>query len=334
MSQLLIDWQKLGNEALNILKTVGINLLKALGIFILGFLAIKIVMKILNKIFSKTKAPKVTVKFLLSVIKFSLYMLLLIAICQVIGIPITGFVAVISAAGLALSLAMQGSLSNFANGVVIISTRPFKEGDYIAIGSVEGTVSEIKLLHTIINTVDNKTVSIPNSKVVENELINYSANPTRKVIFNFDVDYATDVEKAKQIVLDVMTNCNLVIVDPAPFCALKTLDSSSIRLTANCWCYGNDYWTVYYEIMDKVFNEFKRNDISIPFNQMEVRLRSDKVVMPYKVEPIAKRDEEIAVKPYVQEEGDALDKMFNKLKKRDKHKEKKEKKEKKKKNKQ
>ena len=313
MSHLLIDWQAIGNEAIQITKTVGIKLLEVLGIFILGYIAIKLVIGVLKKIFEKSKMPRVTYKFLLNVLKFSLYMLLLIAICQVIGIPITGFVAVISAAGLALSLAMQGSLSNLANGVVIISTRPFKEGDYIAIDSVEGTVVEIKMLHTIISTTDNKVISIPNSIVVESELINYSANPTRKVIFTFSVDYACDVEQVKNIILDVMTNCNKVILEPAPFCALKTLNSSSLDFTANCWCNSEDYWDVYYEIMDKVFNEFKRNNISVPYNQMEVRLRNDTVVMPFNKKPLEKRDEKKAVQPVKVVEGDVLDKMFHSL---------------------
>ena len=211
MSLLLIDWNALKDEVVNIIKTVGLNILQCLGVFILGFIVIKLFIKLLRKIFSKTKMPSVTAKFLLTVIKFSLYMLLLIAICQIIGIPITGFIAVISAAGLALSLAMQDSLSNLANGVVIITTRPFNEGDYIKIDDVEGTVKEINMLHTIITTTDNKTISIPNSTVVGSELINYSHNKTRKVVFSFSIDYASDVEKAKQVILSVMTSCNKVL---------------------------------------------------------------------------------------------------------------------------
>lgn len=314
MSNLLIDWQNIWNQIVNFCSTMGLKILEAIGIFILGVILIRIVVKVLRKIFQKTKMPKVTYVFLLSVIRVALYMLLLIVICQVVGIPITGFIAVISAAGLALSLAMESSLSNLANGVVIISTRPFNEGDYIAIDSVEGTVAEIKMMHTIINTIDNKRISIPNSTVINSELINYSANPSRKVIFSFDIDYASDVEKAKQIVLDVIKNCNNVILEPAPFCALKTLNSSAITLTANCWCNNKDYWTVYYFVMENVFNEFKRNNINIPYNQMEVRLRTDEVIMPYKKEKLQQRDETIAAKPIEDNKQDAIDKVLNTLK--------------------
>ena len=326
MSNLLVDWQALGQQALDVAKIVGIKLLEIIGIFIAGYIVIKIIMGLLKKIFAKSKMSKVTYKFLLSVLKFCLYMLLLLGICQFVGIPITGFIAILSAAGLAISLAMQGSLSNLANGVVIISTHPFKEGDYIAIDNIEGTVTEIKMLHTIIATTDNKVISIPNSKVVESSLINYNANLTRKVYFNFGVDYASDVEKVKKIILDVMTNCNKVILDPAPFCALKNLDSSTISFTANCCCLSADYWDVYYFVMENVFNEFKRNNINIPYEQMEVRLRNDNVVMPYISKELQKRDESMAVKLVKTESGDTLDKMFHKLadktkQKRMKHKE-------------
>ncbi len=320
MNKLLVDWQALGQQALNFIETIGLKLLEIIGIFIAGYIVIKIVIGLLKKIFTKSKMSRVTYKFLLSVLKFCLYMLLLLVICQFVGIPITGFIAVLSAAGLAISLAMQGSLSNLANGVVIISTHPFKEGDYIAIDSIEGTVTEIKMLHTIIATTDNKVISIPNSKVVESSLINYSANATRKVVFSFGVDYASDVEQVKKIVLDVMVNCNKVLLDPAPFCALKTLDSSSITFTANCWCLSNDYWDVYYFVMENVFNEFKRNNISIPYDQMEVRLRNDIVEMPYNKKAMEKRNEELAVKPVENVSGDAIDKMLYKLSKKTKEK--------------
>lgn len=305
-------WEQIKEAVVNFFSTTGLHILEAIGVLILGIIVIKIIIRILNKIFAKTKMPKVTYKFLLNVLKFGLYMLLIIILCQIVGIPVTGFVAVVSAASLALSLAMQGSLSNLANGVVLISTRPFKEGDYIAIEGVEGTVKEIKLLHTIITTTDNKTISIPNSMVVENELINYSGQKTRKVVFSFSVDYATDIDKAKKIILDIITNCNKVLLDPAPFCALKTLDASSVTLTANCWCLSEHYWDVYYFVMDNVFNEFKREKINIPYNQLEVRLRDDVVAPVVRESTYEKRDEEKAVK-LEEDKGDIFDQMLDKV---------------------
>lgn len=311
-------WEQIKTAITTWLSTAGINLVIAIAVLIAGIVLIKITAKIMIKCLSKTKMPKASYKFIVRVIKFVLYLLLLLVVCQMIGIPTTAFVAISTAASLAISLSLQDSISNLANGVVIISTQPFKEGDFIAVNGVEGTVKEIRMLHTIITTVDNKQISIPNSIIVQNELIDYSANPTRKVIFNFSVDYATDIEKAKQIILNVIQNCDKALLEPEPFCALKTMDASSLGIVANCWCLTDDYWTVYYEITDKVFNEFKREGINIPFNQLEVRLRDDQVVMPYKENAVTPRDENAPTKyePPVQEKFiDVVGKLAHKRKK-------------------
>lgn len=317
LSQMLFDWNQAWNDFLAFAKTAGLKLLEVVALLVIGVIAIKIVAKLLNKILGKTKLNKVTIKFLISIVKFALYFILLIAIFQALGIEVTGLISVISAAGLALSLAIQGSLSNLANGVVIIGTQPFKEGDYVQIAGIEGTVVEIKMLHTILNTIDNKRISIPNTKVVENELINYSANPTRKVVFNFAVDYAADVDKAKEIILKVITSCDKALLEPAPFCALKTLDDSSIGITANCWCKNADYWDVYYYVMDNAFNELKRENINIPYNQMEVRVRTDEVTMPVREDALKQRDESAPTK-HVVEEKDLIAEIFSKAKKKSK----------------
>ena len=310
MSRILIDWQNIGDNIVNFAKTIGLKALEVIAVLILGIVCIRIIVKVLRKIFEKTKMPQVASSFLLNVIKVALYILLMIIICGIVNIPITGFIAVISAAGLALSLALEGSLSNLANGVVIIITRPFNVGDYIHVAGHEGSVVEIKMLHTIINTTDNKRISIPNSTIIGNELTNFSANPTRRVSFDFDIDYASDIEKAKQIILDVMSSCDKVILEPTPFCSLKTLKDSSISLFANCWCQNSDYWNVYYYVMDNVFNEFKRNNINIPFNQMEVRLRTDDVYMPYRQEPLNTRSETTPT-PAVEHKENLLEKMIS-----------------------
>ena len=305
-------WEQLKNTVWTWLTTAGIDLIIALAVLIIGVILIKIAAKIIIKLLSKTKMPKASYKFIVRVIKFVLYLLLLLVVCQMIGIPTTAFVAISTAASLAISLSLQDSISNLANGVVIISTQPFKEGDFISVNGLEGTVKEIRMLHTIITTVDNKQVSIPNSTIVQNELTDYSANPTRKVIFNFSVDYATDIEKAKQIILNVIKNCDKALLEPEPFCALKTMDSSSLGIVANCWCLTQDYWSVYYEVMDNVFNEFKREGINIPFNQLEVRLRDDTVVMPYKKDAITPRNPDAPVK-YVEPTQDTFIKVVGKL---------------------
>lgn len=305
-------WEQLKNTVWTWLTTAGIDIIIALAVLIIGIILIKIAAKIIIKLLAKTKMPKASYKFIVRVIKFVLYLLLLLVVCQMIGIPTTAFVAISTAASLAISLSLQDSISNLANGVVIISTQPFKEGDYISVNGIEGTVKEIRMLHTIVTTIDNKQVSIPNSIIVQNELTDYSTNPTRKVIFDFSVDYATDIEKAKQIILNVIKNCDKALLEPEPFCALKTMDSSSLGIVANCWCLTQDYWTVYYEIIDNVFNEFKREGINIPFNQLEVRLRDDNVVMPYKTDAITPRSADAPIK-YIEPPQESFIKVVEKL---------------------
>ncbi len=308
MNKGVIMWEKIKNALSSFLADGGVKILKAILVFIIGYILIKIIMKILKLVFGKTKMEKITQSFLLSILKFVLNLILLITVLQSLGIATTGLIALISAAGLAVSLALQNSLSNLANGVVIITTKPFKEGDYVNIAGVEGTVKNIKMLTTSIVTVDNKLVTIPNSTIVTNEVINYNSFKTRKLIFNFGVDYASDTEKVKEILLNVMNSNGKVRLEPAPFVSLKDLNDSSINFVANCWVDAEDYWDVYYYVMDNVFNEFKRNNINIPYNQIEVRLRNDDVKMPVNKEALPLRVEKERKE---NTEGDFVDNLFN-----------------------
>lgn len=303
-----MDWDKIKDAVSGFLADGGVKILKAVLVFVVGYLLIKIVMKICRTIFSKTKLEKITQSFLLSILKFALNMILIITILQSLGIATTGLIALISAAGLAISLSLQNSLSNLANGVVIITTKPFKEGDYVNINGVEGTVKNIKMLTTEIITTDNKLVVLPNSDIVTNSVINYNAYKTRRVGFEFDVDYASDPDKVKQIILSVINSNGKVRLEPAPFVSLKTLKESAISFTANCWVDAEDYWDVYYYVMDNVFNEFKRNNINIPYNQMEVRVRTDEVVMPYKTKELPLRVEKVREEKV---DGDVFDNFFH-----------------------
>lgn len=279
-------WDKIWNDVLNWLSTKGLQLLEAVIAFVLGIIVVKIFVKILKSIFKKTKLDKVVATFLTNVIKFVLYLLLAYIVASILGVPMTGFIAIISAAGLAVSLALEGSLSNLANGVVLIITKPFSENDFVEIDGQSGSVKEIKMLYTVITTSDNKDVIIPNKTVVGSNIVNYSVNETRKVVFSFDCAYNSDVEKVKAIINSVIINHELVLLEPTPFIALKSLGESNITFTASCWCKNSDYWTVYYDIMDAVFNEFKRENVNIAYNQLEVRIREDNEVLPFRTSEI------------------------------------------------
>jgi len=317
-------WEKIKNWCVDFALNGGATLLKGVLILVVGLIAIKIVLKIISNAFNKTKMEKITQSFLMSIIKFSLYIILILMVATSLGIPTTGIVALLTACTLAISLSLQDSISNLANGIVIITTKPFKEGDYVNIEGNEGKVRAIKMLTTTIVTNDNKVITIPNSNIVTNEIINYSTMPTRRVDFNFDVAYESDIKKVKEIIEKVIYSDGRVLLDPKPFVNLKSLDSSSIRFFANCWVDNTDYWDVYYYVINNVFNEFKKENISIPYNQLEVRMREDNVIMPIEKSPLQQRVEKERV---VEEKHD----LFEMLKLPTKHHaEKKEKKNKKK----
>ena len=190
-------------------------------------------------------------------------------------------------------MALESNMANLANGIVMVSNHMFKKGDYIIVDGVEGNITDINFLFTTLMTSDNKKVTIPNSTLVNSSVSNLGANPKRRVDFTFSVAYESDVELVKKIVIAVMKSDGRVYLDPEPFCRLKTMNASSLDFFANCWCDNEDYWDVYYYVMEWVYNEFKRNKISVPYNQLEVRERKDKVsnivigkALPKRVEKI------------------------------------------------
>lgn len=262
-------------------------------VLILGLIVVRLVVRIIRKILSKTKMEKIAQHFLVAIIKFLLYLVWILVLLSMIGINITGIITALSALLLAVGMALESNISNLANGIVMVSTHMFKKGDYIYVDGKEGSITEINFLFTTIITTDNKKVTIPNSTIVNSSVINAGANPKRRVDFTFSVAYETDVEKVKKIVIDVMKSDGRIDLDPAPFCRLKTLGASSIDFFANCWCDTADYWDVYYYVMENVYNEFKRANISIPYNQLEIRNRTDKVVMPINKQPLPKRIEKV-----------------------------------------
>ena len=277
----------------DLLLNKGVTVLWGLFIVFIGYIAVKVLLKIVNKILAKSRMEKITISFLMSIIKFVAYIVLILIVAQIFGIPVTGAIALLSTAGLAVGLALQDSLSNLANGIVIITTKPFHEGDFVKIGGVEGKVKNIKMLTTALVTTDNKLVVIPNSEIVTSEIINYNVLGRRRVDFTFGVAYESDIKLVRDIIEKVMLSNGKVLLDPKPFISLKTLNSSSIDFFANCWCDAEDYWDVYYYVTNNVFNEFKKNNISIPYNQVEVRLREDEVKMPYDTASLPEREEKV-----------------------------------------
>ena len=288
-----MDWKAIWNSIVTFFKTNAWNILWFFVILVVGLILIKIVMNLVKKVFSKTKIEKMAQQFICTVLKFVLYLALILILLAQVGVEITGILTACSAVILAIGMALQNSISNVANGIIIISNKMFKKGDYIITGSVEGKVEDINFLFTTLLTNDNKKITLPNSNILNGEVTNLGACPTRRVDFLFSVAYETDVELVKKIVTDVMKSDGRVFLDPAPFCRLKILGASSIDCAANCWCDNEDYWDVYYYVIENVYNEFKRNNVSIPYNQLEIRERKDEVKMPVTEAPLPERVEKV-----------------------------------------
>jgi len=291
-----MDFGAIWKSILNFFKANIWNIVLFFAILIIGIVLIKIMMNLFKRIMSKTRMDKIAQRFLTGALKLFLYLILILILLSNMGIEITGILTALSAVVLAVGMALQNIIANAANGIVIVSTHIFKEGDYVIVDGVEGSITNINFLFTTLTTSDNKSVTLPNSIIVNNHVVNLGANPLRRVDFTFSVAYESDVEQVKDIVKNVMKSNGKVYLNPEPFCRLKILNASSIDFFANCWCDKGDYWDVYYYVIENVYNEFKRNNISIPYNQIEIRERTDVVKMPIIETALPERVEKIREK--------------------------------------
>lgn len=278
-----MDWNKIWNSIVDFFTGNIWTIIAFFATLFIGIVVIKLIINVLTRIFTKAKMEKIAQQFIKTAIKFILYLVLILMLLSIVGIQISGIITALSAMILAVGMALQNNIANLANGIIIVSTKMFKKGDFITVGSVSGSITDINFLFVTLTTPDNKKVTLPNSMIVNSEVTNAGANKTRRVDWTFSVAYESDVEQVKKIILDVMNSNGKVYVndDKKPFCRLKTLAASSLDFFANCWVDSEDYWDVYYYVVETVYNEFKKNNISVPYNQLEVRNRVDNVVMPF-----------------------------------------------------
>ena len=288
-----MDWQKIWNTIVNFFEGNIWTIVTFFLVLFFGLIVVKIFINIMNRIFNKTKMEKIAQQFIMGAIKVVLYLVLVLTLLSIIGVQISGIVTALSALILAVGVSLQGIMANMANGIILVASHMFKKGDFITVNGESGSVVDINFFFTTLKTADNRKVTIPNSDIVNGTVVNAGAHPTRRVDFTFSVAYESDVELVKKIVLDVISSNGKVYIEEGkqPFCRLKTLGASSIDFFANCWVDAADYWDVYYYVVENVYNEFKRNDISIPYNQLEIRNRTDKVVMPYNKDKLPARVE-------------------------------------------
>ena len=312
-----MDWNKIWNSVVDFFTNNFWEIVAFFATLFIGLIVIKLVLNVTRRLMAKTKMEKVTQSFLYNIIKFCVYLAFIIILFGMIGISMSGVLTAISACILAIGMSLQGIIANLANGIVLVSSHMVRKGDYIAVNGVEGSVEDINFLFTTITTGDNKRITIPNSDLVNNPVTNYGANPTRRVDFMFGVAYESDVDLVRKIILDVINSNGKVRNDlKEPFCKLKVLNSSSIDFVANCWVDKEDYWDVYYYVIEHVYNEFKRNNISIPYNQLEIRERKDAVKLPVKPEKLPERveKERVETKKHIDLEKDDLLAVFKRKK--------------------
>ena len=264
--------EQLLNKLIEWGSTFGIKLIAAIAIFVIGRIIAKGVRKLIVKVMDKRKVDKTISSFISSLTFSALLVFVILAALSQLGIQTTSFMAIIGAAGLAIGLALQGSLSNFAAGFLMLILRPFKVGDYVSAGGVSGTVNTISIFTTEFKTPDNKKIIIPNSQIMNGTITNYSAEKTRRVDLTFGVGYEADISKVKDILNNIITGHKLILKNPEPFVRLGNLGESSIDFTVRVWTKTEDYWTVYFDLTEQAKQEFDKNGVSIPFPQMDVHL--------------------------------------------------------------
>lgn len=216
-------------------------------------------------------------KFILSLIGITIKVLLFISVASMIGIQMTSFIAILGAATLAIGLALQGSLANFAGGVLILLFKPYKIGDSIEAQGFSGKVSDIQIFNTVLKTGDNKTVIIPNGNLSNNNIMNYSTEGTRRVDMVFGIGYSDDLRKAKDLLNKIVMEDSRVLKDPVHLVAVSELADSSVNFVVRVWCKSSDYWNIFFDMQEKVKLEFDKNGISIPFPQRDIHLFQESV---------------------------------------------------------
>ena len=250
--------------------SVGLKLLYAILILVVGLLLAKWLVKALRKSKAITHLDESFAKFLCNILQVALNATVIIAAAITIGIPATSFITILGSAGLAIGLALQGSLSNFAGSLMIMLFKPYKIGDYIKSGEIEGVVADINVFYTIVDTADNKRISCPNGSLSNSNIANYSSEELRRVDLTFKTANDTDVETVKKILLDTVGKTAKVLTSPAPVARLSNHGDGPLEFALRVWCKSSDYWDVYFDLVEGVKAEFDKNGITIPCPKMNV----------------------------------------------------------------
>ena len=248
----------------------GKSILLAAVIFIAGRFLISVINRLVAQMMERRKIDATIQSFLRSFINILLTILLLISVVSALGVNTTSFAALLASAGVAVGMALSGNLQNLAGGLIILLFKPYKVGDYVDAQGVSGTVKEIQIFHTVLVTPDNKIIYVPNGSLSSGSVINYSLSQLRRVDWTVGVEYGTEIEKVRQTVLDLIKKDGRILTEPAPFIALSALADSSVNITIRVWVKNEDYWGVFFDMNQNIYEVFNREGISFPFPQVTV----------------------------------------------------------------
>lgn len=269
----MFDYQEIATTVHDFILAYTPKLIGGLLVLIVGFYVAKIITKVIVSQLERRKVDPSLASFVRSLISILLKAVVIISAIGIMGVQTTSFVAILGAAGLAVGLALQGTLQNFASGVMILLFKPFKVGDVINGAGFTALVNEIQIFNTILKTPDNKIIIVPNSQLSNSAITNFSMEEKRRVDWTFGIGYGDKVEEAEAILMELIKADSRIIDDPAePFIALSELADSSVNLVVRCWVMSPDYWSVFFEMNLKVYNAFNEKGINIPFPQMDVHV--------------------------------------------------------------
>ena len=271
LNQLDVVIQKLIDSGLS----AGKHIIAAVIIFIVGRFLIKLLNRLVASILQRRHIEQSVQTFLSSLVNIILTILLIITVIGALGVNTTSFAALIASAGVAIGMALSGNLQNFAGGLIILLFKPYRVGDFIDVCGVQGTVSAVQIFHTILLTPDNKAVYLPNGSTSSSTITNYSREDKRRIEWTFGIDYGEDVNRARTAILSVITADARILNEPAPFVAVGGLSDSSVDIIVRVWVPTEEYWNVYYDMHQRVYETFNEQKINFPYPQQTVHLVQD-----------------------------------------------------------
>lgn len=259
-------WDAVVSGSLDLAK----NIIIAIIVFYIGKFAINFLIKVVKKVMLRRNIDETVSKFILNILKISLQVTLFIAIIGILGVKTSSIMGLIAATGFGVGMALSGTMQNFANGILLLVFHPYKVGDFIEVNDISGTVKAIQIFHTILVTTDNKVIYIPNGTLGTATMINYNQQVTRRIDWVIDIDYGEDFDRVKAVIESIIASEPNILKEPAPVVELNELSASSVKVLLRCWVATGNYWTLYYSVNRKIYEQFNQNNINFPYPQITV----------------------------------------------------------------